>query len=200
MSTVNATESKVMTDTNDTASIPAFWVKLTAALAAQGATFTQSAHGSIQLVLGECVAVRVHTEMHRFGRHTPTGKLYANTGYGSGQTFKQSKARGGDFDYAALAENLIAQANDTKAGRERDARDTQRHADAVALRAKLLAEFGHETLPYGGQGYMVRLSADRGEGLCLKIHGAITEDQMRALLATCKAVGLLPEKASRTGP
>jgi hypothetical protein len=40
-------------------------------------------------------------------------------------------------------------------------------------------------------GWGVRLSADRGEGLCLKIHGAITEDQMRALLATCKAVRLL---------
>lgn len=112
-----------------------------------------------------------------------TGKVRVSIGtYGNAKQFHQSKTRNNDFDYEAIANELLIHIKETKEKRTREAREEAALEAGSELIKKLIEEFGSF--------HPVKLKPSPEGGLSFSISKPLTEEQTRELLAFCKKLNL----------
>lgn len=199
-----ADEAKVKAD----AASVVFWEKLQAKLTERGHVFELDDRNRLQKLDGiRNIGVSIRPEKEHPGYGAPiSGKLRVTVGdWGEKKQFHQSRARGGDFDYDAIADELK---NRVVKAREYSAKRREEHrieAEAIEIRNRLVREFyanfkegeikdefSDVKGPYVHPPEEATVRLKHSEiGLTIEFKKPLNEDQLREILSACKKVGLI---------
>lgn len=186
--------------------ITAFYEKLKAKLTERGHIFEVDEKGRPRKVDKVNLYFSATKERGRGYGQPISGKIRVEFGsYPNSKKFFQSKARGGDFDYEAIADEVKIRIAGAKERAEKLRRERAVEAEAIAIRNHLVREFyslytegeikdeftdAKGPYVHTPEGADVQLTPS-AKGLTIEFKKPLTEGQLREILGACKKVGLI---------